>query len=319
MLKDPAILERLGLLAELPDPENKESNDMKFVLRKNIGTGYIQKIDLGPSMHIMISQYELNAEMLMKRPKAADDKGGENIITFSFRNVKQLLSVMGSSADMDLEIYTPARIHTSNIIITIHLELLKDLIHQTGSHTLWDNILFSNQPFIYEEIGSAEIQILASAILEASIPAELSNFYYRVKAEELIFLFFSVFLNRSSIADYPVNTADAKIIYQVRDKIIADLSITPNLAELVQLSAMSESKMQRLFKQIFGNTIYSYHQLLRIKEAARLIKDQNMSVSEAGYKLNFSNLSYFSRLFEKHIGHKPKKYSTLCRAQYNGN
>jgi len=77
---------------------------------------------------------------------------------------------------------------------------------------------------------------------------------------------------------------------------------------------MSESKMQRLFKQIFGNTIYNYHQFLRVQEAARLIKDEHMSVSEAGYKLNFSNLSYFSRLFEKHIGQKPKKYSLLCRS-----
>ena len=314
MLTDPAVLERIGLLAEIASPAIKESNDHKYVLRKNIGTGYIQKIDLGPLLHIMISQYELKNEMVLKRPKVAEEYGGKKIITFSFRNVKQLPSVMVSSADMDLEIFTPANIPTSNIIITIHSDLLKDLIHQKGSHTLWDNIISGNQPFIYEEIGSAEIQILAAAIIEARVLGELSNFYYRVKAEELIFLFFRVFLNRSAIPAYPLNIADVKIIYQIRDKIISDLSITPNLAELIQLSAMSESKMQRLFKQIFGNTIYNYHQLLRIKEAARLIKDENMSVSEAGYKLNFSNLSYFSRLFEKHIGLKPKKYSILSRS-----
>jgi len=314
MLTDPSVFERIDLLAVIAKPAIDGSYDNKFILRKNIGIGYIQKIDLGPLLHIMISQYELKSEMLLKRPKIVEEYGGKNIITFSFRNVKRLPSVMVSSADMDLEIFTPANTHTSNIIITIHSDLLKDLIHHNEAHQLWDSILSENQPFVYEEIGSAEIQHLAASVVEARIPEELSNFYYRIKAEELIFLFFKMFLNRSAIPAYPLNTADVKIIYQIRDKIIADLGVIPNLAKLVQLSTMSESKMQRLFKQIFGNTIYNYHQLLRIKEAARLIKDENMSVSEAGYKLNFSNLSYFSRLFEKHIGQKPKKYSILCKS-----
>jgi len=314
MLTDPSVLKRIGLLAELTSPTTDILNDHKFILRKNIGKGYIQKIDLGPSMHIMISQYELNSEMLLKRPKVAQEYGGKNIITFSFRDVKRLPSVMVSSADMDLEIFTPAHIPTSNIIITIHSDLLKDLIRPNGAHTPWDNIISGNQPFLYEEISSVEIQRISLAIINAQNTSELNSFYYRIKAEELIFLFFKMFLKRSTIAAYPLNSADIKVIYQIRDLIIADLSITPNLSALVELSAMSESKLQRLFKQIFGNTIYNYHQLLRIKEAARLIKDENMSVSEAGYKLNFSNLSYFSRLFEKHIGLKPKKYSILSRS-----
>jgi len=314
MLKDQAVFDRIGLLAENVHPASDKFNNQRFLLRKEIGTGYIQKIDLGSSLHIMISQYELKNDMLLKRPKVAEEHAGKNIITFSFRNVKRLPSVMVSSADMDLEIFTPARTPTSNIIITIHSDLLKDLIHHKEAHTLWDNIVSGNQPFIYEEIGSVDIKVLAASVLETQVPEQLSNFYYRIKAEELIFLFFRMFLKRSTIPAYPLNTADVKTIYQIRDIIIADLCTPPNLASLVQLSAMSESKMQRLFKQIFGNTIYNYHQLLRIKEAARLIKDENMSVSEAGYELNFTNLSYFSRLFEKHIGQKPKRYSILCRS-----
>ncbi len=46
-----------------------------------------------------------------------------------------------------------------------------------------------------------------------------------------------------------------------------------------------------------------------MKEAARLLKENKLSVSEVGYKIGFSNLSHFSRVFEKHVGLKPKKYS----------
>ena len=72
---------------------------------------------------------------------------------------------------------------------------------------------------------------------------------------------------------------------------------------------MSPTKLKRLFKQIFGNSIFSYYQEFRIKEAARLMKDEKLSVSEVGYQLGFTNLSHFSRVFQAHIGIKPKRYS----------
>ena len=65
MLTDPSVLERICVLAEIAVPASHEYNDRKFVLKENIGTGYIQKIDLGPSLHIMISQYKLKKERLL--------------------------------------------------------------------------------------------------------------------------------------------------------------------------------------------------------------------------------------------------------------
>jgi AraC-like DNA-binding protein len=46
-----------------------------------------------------------------------------------------------------------------------------------------------------------------------------------------------------------------------------------------------------------------------MQEAARLLQSKQFSVSEVGYQLGFSNLSHFSRTFEKHVGMKPKKYA----------
>jgi len=48
-----------------------------------------------------------------------------------------------------------------------------------------------------------------------------------------------------------------------------------------------------------------------MKKAAYLIKEENLSVSEAGYRMGFSNLSHFITLFEMHNGIKPKKYSAI--------
>ena len=46
-----------------------------------------------------------------------------------------------------------------------------------------------------------------------------------------------------------------------------------------------------------------------MEEAAFLLKQASISVSDVGYELGFSNLSHFSRLFQRHYGITPKKYT----------
>ena len=84
----------------------------------------------------------------------------------------------------------------------------------------------------------------------------------------------------------------------------------PRLEDMVVFSAMSKSKLQTLFKQVFGNSLYNYYQSFRMRQAAEMLRADKLSVSEVGYRMGFSNLSHFTRMFEKHIGEKPKKYAT---------
>lgn len=83
----------------------------------------------------------------------------------------------------------------------------------------------------------------------------------------------------------------------------------PNLPELAKSGHMSESKMKKLFKQIFGKSIYNYYQYFRMMEAAHVIRKKNFSVSQAGHHVGFTSLSHFTKKFEEYIGVKPKKYS----------
>jgi len=77
------------------------------------------------------------------------------------------------------------------------------------------------------------------------------------------------------------------------------------------MAGLSETKMKGLFKQVFGESIFNYFQKARMDEAAFLLKHGGVSVSEAGYELGFTNLSHFGRVFEKHYGLNPKKYSSV--------
>ena len=116
-------------------------------------------------------------------------------------------------------------------------------------------------------------------------------------------------LKRPEAPRYPINQNDLKIIYTIRDELISEIGTPPQLESLAGKAGMSVSKLVNLFRQVFGDSIYNYYQKLRMQKAAYLLREEKLSVSEVGFQLGFSNLSHFTRLFEKHIGMKPKQYS----------
>ena len=126
---------------------------------------------------------------------------------------------------------------------------------------------------------------------------------------ELLFYLFQSLSKREKSVHQKLSESDIKSIYKVRDKLVSSLHKSSSIADLKQIAGMNELKMRKLFTQVFGMGIYDYYQHLRMKEAARLLRDEKRSVSEAGYEMGFENLSHFTRVFEKHIGKKPKKYS----------
>lgn len=73
---------------------------------------------------------------------------------------------------------------------------------------------------------------------------------------------------------------------------------------------MSDSKIQKLFKHIFGKSIYQYILSIRMEHAKNLLQSGNYSVSEVGFQVGYSNLSHFSKMFYKHYGIKPGKFLT---------
>lgn len=289
-----------------------------------MGTGYIKGYVINPKLRLIVRQYELKEDFVLDRGIREEEK----FVMITFHNIyrsqndiknrllqpstssKLLPSVQIVTTGLNNELL-PADKKINSIVITVHADYLKELLRLEVRSAFLKMITSGNQPFLFEEIISPEIQEVAAEIITGNPAKELENFYYKLKTEELIYLLFAELLKREDATLQALNSADVEKVYAVKDRILSKIDTPPTLSELVKFSGMSESKLKRLFKQIFGNSIYNYYQCFRMKEAAYLIKEEKLSVSEVGYRLGFSNLSHFSRLFETHIGLKPKKYSSL--------
>lgn len=282
------------------------------------GTGYVQEVIINPQLLLLIRQYELKEELVLKRNGRLTD--GRNLVVIAFHNLYRSTAnaltgnfsfpaVQVTTAENEYEDFFPSRSKVNTFIIMIHIDLLKELLDLPTEGDLPQLMLSGRHSFLFEQLVSPEMQQVADELLNKKIPGELRSLFYRVRIEELILLLFTELIKREHLPVSPINRHDAKIIYDIRDKIIADLSVNPNLTELAKFSGMSESKIKRLFRQIFGDSVYNYYQTLRMDRAAYLIGEQRLSVSEAGYQLGFANLSHFTRLFERYKGAKPKKYA----------
>jgi AraC-like DNA-binding protein len=155
------------------------------------------------------------------------------------------------------------------------------------------------------------LQKVVDEIVTDPVDETFELFFRRIKAEELICRLLMELKKRDEKHLVALNIQDIQAIYNVKKQMLEHPETPPVINELAVKVHMSPSKLKRLFKQIFGNSIFRYYQEFRMQEAARLLKEEKRSVSEVGYQLGFTNLSHFSRVFTDHIGMKPKQYSRL--------
>ncbi|HEY5393299.1 MAG TPA: AraC family transcriptional regulator [Hanamia sp.] len=197
--------------------------------------------------------------------------------------------------------------HIKAVSVIVSADYLKSFLKQDAEQFRF--LFDSDNNFLIEEIMTDDILRTVNDIVKKEEPGTLKSYHYKLKAMELLFYLFQSLSKREKNVHQKLSENDIRSIYKVRDKLVSSLSKPGTIAELKQIAGMNELKMRKLFTQVFGMGIYDYYQHLRMKEAARLLRDEKLTVSEAGYQIGFENLSHFTRVFEKHIGKKPKKYS----------
>lgn len=81
-----------------------------------------------------------------------------------------------------------------------------------------------------------------------------------------------------------------------------------SLQQAAEALAVSPSHLSRRFRQETGFTFTEYLNKLRLEEAARLLLDRSLSVTEVCYQVGFQSLSHFQRLFRDFYGKSPSAY-----------
>ena len=303
------------------------STETCLVIPRELGEGSIRKIDLSQELIILIHQYRLNEDLILKRlaPENKIDRvtmlfyrsmfPGDTYFSTTQKAVFQgprlnHSTIEISSNDLNSIVKFPADSNIHFTVVGISSRLLHIYFHNVQENNIVKNVIDGiHHSFLYHERMWPQIEKVLEHLTLINLNEPLAKFYFKLKVEELLYHLFDKLLKREGIPQKHINNEDVIKMHAIKNEIVKDFAKPPVLSELASLYSFSQTKMKSLFKQIYGDTIFNHFQKARMDEAAFLLRNSNMTVSQIGYRLGFSNLSHFSRLFAKHYQQSPKKFS----------
>ena len=215
-------------------------------------------------------------------------------------------------------LFNPQKILPIDLEMAPQTWLVSILISVTRFHSLFssdaDHISFlspeNSSKKYYDTLPfKSSIAVVLSQILQAKVHDSMKELYFKGKVYELLSLYF----NKSedpSLEQCPflVDEENVQKIRRAKDIILERMTDPPSLENLSVEIGLSLKKLKEGFKQLYGDTVYSYLLDHKMEEARRMLDSQKFNVNEVGLKLGYSTASHFIAAFKKKYGTTPKKY-----------
>lgn len=166
-----------------------------------------------------------------------------------------------------------------------------------------------DKKYYAQENVNPAIAVVLSQIINYNLHPSIKELYIKGKAYELISLYF----NRGEDADveqcpFLVDEDNVRRIRQAKDIIIARMAEPPTLTELSEEIGLSLKKLKEGFKQIYGDSVFSFLFDYKMEYARKMLETGRHNVNEVGLKVGYSTASHFISAFKKKYGTTPKKY-----------
>lgn len=114
------------------------------------------------------------------------------------------------------------------------------------------------------------------------------------------------FYSSQRILNHPTHTR--KQLQIAVDHLVAHPSEPVALAQLAQLSGLSETHFRRLFRETLQESPAKYALRLRLNNACRALEGTNDTIAEIAADNGFFDQSHFVKAFRHHFGRTPTEY-----------
>ncbi len=148
---------------------------------------------------------------------------------------------------------------------------------------------------IFEEIYSYNLDRLSSFFVQRLLGLEEEKIQ-SLKAESLSL---ELLLHFLEISDSKVDSKDLELANRAKEEILKSFTDDLTIKELAKLCDTNQTKLKKVFKEVFDSTIYTFIQELRLKKAYLLLRDEDYTVGEVSKMVGYSHQGNFSKLFRK--------------------
>ncbi len=166
-----------------------------------------------------------------------------------------------------------------------------------------------DKKYYTQEGVSPAIAVVLSQMMNYNLHPSIKELYIKGKVYELISLYF----NKGTDADieqcpFLVDEDNVRRIRQAKEIMISRMAEPPTLAELSDEIGLSLKKLKEGFKQVYGDSVFSFLFDYKMEYARKMLETGQHNVNEVGLKVGYSTASHFIAAFKKKYGTTPKKY-----------
>ena len=213
--------------------------DNCITIPPSIGKGCIKKVDFGEGFKLLIHQYILKKDFTIKRNASVVSNdlvsiffyNNEQPIDLVFNEKKPIKfsqsndsAIQITSSDMSSVIKFPANSQTYYCVVGIPAPKLATLLNVEKSNVIIQEIINGKNSFVYFESMNQETKKDLKQLAEINVKTDLSNFYYQIKVQQLLYDLFSELLKRDNTQHQVINSADIEKLLVLRNMILEDLS-----------------------------------------------------------------------------------------------
>lgn len=223
------------------------------------------------------------------------------------------------SEENSLLLYNPQRDLPLNVSLEPESWLISLVISIKKFHALFsqeaDYITFlsadnKDKKYYKDAPVSPSMAVVLNQLMNFNLTPSIKNLYFKAKAFELLSLYFNKAENPDlEQCPFLSDEENIKKIRRAKDIVISRMAEPPSLQELADEIGLSLKKLKEGFKQIYGDSVYSFLFDYKMEYARKLLESGEYNVNEVGLKVGYSTASHFIAGFKKKFGTTPKKYT----------
>ena len=286
---------------------------------KNIARGVMQETKLEEGFYILKFHNEGKAPEKVRRNVGSGyiqfHFGGKGGNEFSFNDGSYKIplaeenSLLLYNPKRDLPIELELQPNSWLISLVISIDKFHSLFSEEAGYISFLSLENRDKQYYTDAPLSPSMVIVLNQIINLNVVPSIRNLYYKGKAYELLSLYF----NRTEDANveqcpFLLDEENVLKIRKAKEIVIANMADPPSLQDLSREIGLNLKKLKEGFKQIYGDSVYSFLFDYKMDFARKLLDTGEYNVNEVGIKIGYSTSSHFIAAFKKKFGTTPKKY-----------
>jgi AraC-like DNA-binding protein len=292
---------------------------MDSAIKKNVATGIYEEYPLEPDFHLLVFANEQAEKQHFKREVQTGFVQFHFVlkgqVTFGFNQQSYQIpldegrSLLLYNPQRELPVSVDMEPAARVISIVLSISRLHAMFSTEANYIPFLSSENRSKKYYMDGVISPSVMVVLNHMFTVNLHHSVKGLFYKAKALELLSLYF----NRPTDLDtercpFLADESNVARIRKAKEIVVNRVAEPPTLQELAEEVHLPVNRLKEGFKQVYGDTVFSFLFDYKMEMARQLLAAGDHNVNEVGHTVGYSTASHFIAAFKKKFGSTPKQY-----------